>query len=161
MLPEQPTSQKTKVCPTCGTRLSENATRCLVCGTELTAKAETKSKRADTSVQASRMPEVTLSLPAALGALVLVLLTGAAGVYFSLQAGFGGKLEAPTAEVTPTETATITPTATEAPTNTLIPTETPLGTLGIARRAERTSIGIGRGNVYDAVRLRIDLVARA
>jgi len=132
---QEPTSQKTKVCPTCGTRLSENATRCLVCGTELTAKAETKSKRADTAVQASRMPEVTLSLPAALGALVIILLIGAAGVYFSLQAGIGGQLQDPTAEVTPTETATITPTGTEVPTATLIPTETPLPPLDYTVRA--------------------------
>ena len=63
-----------------------------MCGTELTAKAATKSKNPETSVQASRMPEVTLSLPAALGALVIVLLIGAAVVYFSLQAGVGGAM---------------------------------------------------------------------
>src|ERR1044071_6193698 len=103
---QEPTSQKSQICPTCGTRLTENATRCLVCGTELTAKASTKSKKADTTVQASRMPEVTLSLPAALGALVIILLIGAAVVYFSLQAGIGGKLEDPTAVVSPTTTAT-------------------------------------------------------
>ena len=28
-------AKKTQVCPTCGTRLSEKAVRCLVCGTEL------------------------------------------------------------------------------------------------------------------------------
>ncbi|HEU0294975.1 MAG TPA: LysM peptidoglycan-binding domain-containing protein [Anaerolineales bacterium] len=84
------------------------------------------------------MPEVTLSLPAALGALVLVLLTGAAGVYFSLQAGFGGNLAEPTLEVTPTETGTITPTATEAPTATLIPTETPLPPLDYTVRTGDT-----------------------
>ncbi len=48
--------------------------------TELTAKAATKSKKADTGMQASRMPEITLSLPAALGALVIILLIGAAVV---------------------------------------------------------------------------------
>jgi LysM repeat protein len=123
---QEPSSQKSQICPTCGTRLTENATRCLVCGTELTAKAVTKSKRADTTIQASRMPEVTLSLPAALGALVIILLIGAAVVYFGLQAGIGGKLEEPTAVLTPTNTATITPTGTEIPTSTSIPTETPL-----------------------------------
>jgi LysM repeat protein len=123
---QETNSQKSKVCPTCGTRLTENATRCLVCGTELSVKAETKSKKTESAVGPSRMPEITLSLPAALGALVLILLIGAAAVYLSLQAGIGGKLEEPTPVLTPTNTATITPTATEVPTGTPIPTETPL-----------------------------------
>ena len=124
---QEPSSQKSQICPTCGTRVSENATRCLVCGTELKAKAATKSKRPDTNVQASRMPEITLSLPAALGAFVIILLIGAVVVYFSLQAGIGGStLVEPTLEGTTTTTATITPTSTEQPSATPIPTETPL-----------------------------------
>jgi LysM repeat protein len=119
---QEPSTQKSQICPTCGTRLSENATRCLVCGTEITAKAAAKSKKAETGMQASRMPEITLSLPAALGALAVILLIGAAAVYFSLRAGLtGATLTEPTAEGTATETATITPTATE----TLLPTDQP------------------------------------
>ena len=107
--------------------MSENATRCLVCGTELKTKAATKAKKADTVVQASRMPEITLSLPAALAALVIVLLIGAVGIYFVLSSGAtGASLVTPTAEGTSTATATITPTATEEPTGTAIPTQTPL-----------------------------------
>ena len=77
-------------------------------------------------MQASRMPEITLSLPAALGALTLILLIGAAAVYFSLRSGLtGATITEPTVEGTVTETPTITPTATE---TSLPATPTPLPT---------------------------------
>jgi LysM repeat protein/ribosomal protein L40E len=116
-------SQKTQVCPTCGTRLSENATRCLVCGAELAAKPEPKAaKKVEKAVQASQMPEVTLSLPAALGVMAVILLVGAAVVFFGLRAT--NRVVEPTPVPTATETALPTPTSTEVPTNTPIPTPT-------------------------------------
>ncbi|RJP48677.1 MAG: LysM peptidoglycan-binding domain-containing protein [Anaerolineaceae bacterium] len=119
-------NKKTKICPTCGTRLSENASRCLVCGTELTAKAAAPAKKTEkpSNLQAARMPEITLSLPAALGALVVILLIGAAVVFGALRAA--NRVVDPTAVPTATNTATVTPTATEIFTLTPTATFTPL-----------------------------------
>lgn len=127
MNPES-TSSKTKVCPTCGTRLSENATRCLVCGTEFSARPESKAaKKIEKSVQASRMPEITLSLPAAVGILAVVIVVAAALVFFSLRAsapeGTFDAVESPTPTQTPTASLppTVTLPATDIPTATQQP----------------------------------------
>ncbi len=120
-------SQKTQVCPTCGTRLSESATRCLVCGTELSANAveeKKAAKKVEKTVQASRMPEITLGLPAALGLMAIILLIGAGVVYGVLN--MGGRVVEPTAIPTATETVLPSPTATQASTLTPIPTPTEL-----------------------------------
>lgn len=120
------TSKRTKVCPTCGTRLSEDAARCLVCGTELNV-ADTGPRPAP-AVRGSRMPEVTLSLPAVLGLLVVFIAIGGGLVYFALrQPGQAAVLpDTPTPTVTLTPTATITPTpVTPTATSTPQPTPTP------------------------------------
>lgn len=94
-------------------------------------------------MQASRMPEVTLSLPAALGALVIILLIGAAIVYFGLSAGIGGQqLTVPTIEGTATATPTFTLTPTETLPPTAIPTETPLPPFDYTVRSGDTCGGI-------------------
>ncbi len=121
-------SNKTKICPTCGTRLSESSTRCLVCGTEFHAKPEPKAaKKVEKSVQASRMPVVTLSLPAAVGILAVVVVVAAVIVFFLLRARLPeGALDAavtPTPSETPTATlpATATIPSTDIPTATEVP----------------------------------------
>jgi LysM repeat protein/ribosomal protein L40E len=125
MSPET-TSNKTKICPTCGTRLSENAARCLVCGTEFNARPEAKVvKQAERSVQASRLPEVTLSLPAAVGVLAVVIVIASAVVFFATRGAGGGASTTdaggtPTPTETPTVTVPVTPTFTASP----IPTAT-------------------------------------
>jgi LysM repeat protein len=118
-------SKPTKLCPTCGTRLSEDAVRCLVCGADLSGVE--KAEKTEKSVQGSRMPVITLSLPLVLGLMIIFLATGAGMVYYTMRQT-GQVVEPPT--VTPTVTITVTPsiTATQtppAPTNTPEPTSTP------------------------------------
>jgi len=123
MAPEKTTSSQ-KVCPTCGTRLSENATRCLVCGRAITATA-TPRRESDSSVQGPRMPTVTLSLPLAIGLLILLVAIGAGTVY-AFARSTPEIVIPPTITPTPTQTSTVTPTSTSTPTATLVPTSTPL-----------------------------------
>ena len=119
VFPQQPTmtpdNTVPKLCPTCGTRLSEDATKCLVCGADLTSSE--KPAQSAKEVQGSRMPSVTLSLPAAIGLLALFLGIGAVLVYFALR-------QTPEVIIPPTATATTTATATSTATGTPLPSPT-------------------------------------
>ena len=108
---------KTKICPTCGTRLGESSTKCLVCGE--TFDAPEKVAQTKKAVQGSTMPKITLSLPLALGLLALFLIIGASTVF--LVGRETGVIITPTSPSTPTITVTITAT----PTQTLTPTPSP------------------------------------
>ena len=89
------------------------------------------------------MPEITLSLPMALGALVAILLIGALIVYLILSSGVSGTTLTPPTEVgTPTETATITPTPTQTLAPTAIPSETPLPPIDYTVRSGDTCGGL-------------------
>ncbi len=114
-------SQSPKICPTCGSKLAENSTRCVVCGRIIAASAKASEAK---SVKAPRLPELTLNLPIAIGLLVVVLLIGAALTWILLRST--GRVAEPEQTPTPTLTATVTPTPTEAPTATPQPTPTPI-----------------------------------
>jgi LysM repeat protein len=131
-------SKPTKICPTCGTRVSEDANRCLVCGAEFTAGE--KPSRPAKAIQGSRMPEITLSLPAVMGLFAMFLGVGAGLVFFGLRET--GRVVDPTA--TPTVTLTTTPTLTPTPV-TPTPTDTPLPTptpMSYTIQAGDTCLGI-------------------
>ncbi len=115
-------NENIKICPTCGTRVKEDAERCLVCGSSLTG---TKSDAQ--VVSGGRMPELTLGLPAAIGLVVLFLTIGAGMVYLALRQT--GAMTSTTTTPTLTETVTLTPTNTPEPptaTPTPVPSPTPL-----------------------------------
>ncbi|MCJ7718137.1 MAG: LysM peptidoglycan-binding domain-containing protein [Anaerolineales bacterium] len=106
-------TENKKICPTCGTRVKEDAERCLVCGSTI------NGTRADAQVvRGGRMPVITLGLPVAIGLVVIFLAIGAGMVYLALQQN--GVMVDTTVTPTLTETVTITPTTTPEP-----PTATP------------------------------------
>lgn len=110
---------RTKICPTCGTRMNESATRCLVCGRTFINEAPMNTnggpqKDDNGKMKKPRIPEVTLSLPLAIGLFLLVLVIGAGVVYFLMQST-GKIVEAtpvPSETPLPSETPTNLPTAT-------------------------------------------------
>ncbi len=77
-----------------------------------------------TPVQGSKMPELTLSLPLALGLLALFVTIGAAAVFFTLRST--GRVVEPTPVPSPTNTPTLTLTPTATETATPQPTFTPI-----------------------------------
>ncbi len=117
-----------KICPTCGTKVSLEADRCLVCGSDLSGTENDTPKRSSKILQGSRIPEITLSLPAAIGLLALFLTIGAILVYLALNQTASAAVE-PTVSPTITITPSVTPSPTEAiptATYTPLPSPTPL-----------------------------------
>lgn len=127
MATEKPRSTPTKVCPSCGTRVSESSQRCLVCGHQFTGGP---AKRGAVSSAAplgrGGIPELRLSLPIAIGLLALFLIVGGGMTYVALaQTGrVAQPTPQPSASTTPTVSLTPspeTPTVTSTPQPTLTP----------------------------------------
>jgi LysM repeat protein len=110
-----------RICPTCGSRVSADATRCVVCGAELRPERG-KPKAAPRSRRGPQ--QVTLSLPMAIIVLAAFVLVSAGGTFAVARVAGGGAGREPTA--TASRTPTITDTAEPTPTETPVPTPTPL-----------------------------------
>lgn len=121
-----------QVCPTCGAKIVEGATRCNVCGRVFTQA----SSRATGGVKTPRLPEVKINLPIALGLLIVILAIGAGLTYLLLQKT--GQVVQPTPVPTGTLTPTITLTPTDVPTSTPLPTPTLLPPLEYTIKANDT-----------------------
>ncbi|MEK6255981.1 MAG: LysM peptidoglycan-binding domain-containing protein [Chloroflexota bacterium] len=113
-------------CPTCGTRVSDDQTSCLVCGTELKSRGG-KTSSPKKTMQARRMPEITLGLPVVIIMFAVFLILGGTISYFA----FKGTAAIEVGDANNTPTATLAPTLTPTPvtptsTFTQQPTLTPL-----------------------------------
>ena len=85
MANEMNQQQKTKICPTCGTRMNESATRCLVCGRTFTNDPVSTGKNSSTlsandneRIEKPRLHNVSISVPIFIGLVLLLIGIGAA-----------------------------------------------------------------------------------
>lgn len=137
------TPKQPALCPTCGTRVAPNASRCVVCGTEFADDGSGSKERGSA--------QITLSVPLAMGLLAVFALLAAGLTYgFTRVLGVGGDGEE--VDATITETATITNTPEPTFTETPEPTFTPLPDIEYTIQASDTCNGI-------AIRYNISLQA--
>ena len=125
-------SSELNLCPTCGTSVGENATRCAVCGTVIQPNANHHSQRGTS--------QITLSIPLAILLLAVFALISA-GLTYGATFILGNRESAVpsrTPTTIPTETSTSAPTSTE----TIVPTPSPLPTFEYTIVAGDTCLGI-------------------
>ena len=125
-------SRSVQLCPTCGSRVDEGASRCGVCGTLLRSEA----RRA----VAGKSSQVTLTLPVALAIVAGFALLSAGLTFVAVRLTGVGRDRTPTASPSPTQTTTSTPAPTW--TETPVPTFTPLPTLEYKVVANDTCAGL-------------------
>ena len=101
---------RTKICPTCGTRMNESATRCLVCGRTFTNDPQQMGRNSQQTaneaerIEKPRLKNISISIPVAIGLFLLLIGIGAAVAFVLLQQT--GRVVEPT----PLPTATVKPT---------------------------------------------------
>jgi LysM repeat protein len=117
-----------RLCPTCGTRAGAAATKCLVCGADLSRTAEPKPGRAGAASGRAMAAAASVRGPGAWLFVVLLIVLVLAGVGLVLFASGKGLaiLASPTPTITLTFTSLPTFTATPTATDTLEPSATPL-----------------------------------
>ncbi|HVN55508.1 MAG TPA: LysM peptidoglycan-binding domain-containing protein [Anaerolineaceae bacterium] len=116
------TANPTPLCPTCGSRITPGAERCLVCGRILNEPAQSNARSSS-----ARKPGVRLSLPIFLILLIVFFGADAGLAYYAIQGrSSGSAAQAPTRTATVTQTPTITATLEPTRTPPPPPTATPL-----------------------------------
>ena len=107
MSTDKPRSTPTKVCPSCGTRVSESSPRCLVCGHQFTGAGTRRGGAPAPLGGRGGGNGLRLSLPIAIGLLTLFLLVGGGLTYVALAQT--GRVVQPTGVPSASASASITP----------------------------------------------------